>query len=130
MSTQSNKEVVIRYFDQRWNHNNLAVCDELLGPEANVEAAKAYVRAAREVLGDIKGTFLDTVAEGDQVALHWHLEAIHIGEILGVPATGKPIAYSGIALLRLADGKIIDDITYFDNLQILEQIGGPVPAHS
>jgi predicted ester cyclase len=124
MSAQSNKAVVLRYFDERWNQNNLAICDELLAPGADIEGAKEYVRSLRESFGSIKVTFPDILAEGDQVALHWRAEAIHIGELLGVPATGKAVTYSGIALLRLVDGKIVEDIAYWDNLAILEQIGG------
>lgn len=129
MAGLSNKEVVVRYFDERWNHNNLSVCDELLAPGVDVEAAKEYVRAVRAGLGSIRLTFPDILADGDQVALHWRVEAIHIGEFLGVPATGKSVKYSGIALLRLVDGKIVEDIAYWDNLEILEQLGA-VPALS
>ncbi|MFN8470444.1 MAG: ester cyclase [Caldilineaceae bacterium] len=129
MSSQSNKDVVIRYFDERWNQNNLAVCDELLAPGVDIEAAKEYVRAVSASLGSMRLTFPDILADGDQVALHWRVEAIHIGEFLGVPPTGKPVAYSGIALLRLVDGKIVEDIAYWDNLAILEQLGA-VPAPS
>ena len=126
MSAQSNKDVVLRYFDERWNQNNLAVCDELLAPGVDSEAAKGYVRALRESFGSIKVTFPDIVAEDDRVALHWRAEAVHIGELLEVPATGKLVTYAGIALLRLVDGKIVEDIAYWDNLAILEQIGGAV----
>jgi hypothetical protein len=31
MSTVENKALAFRYFDQRWNHNNDAVIDELVG---------------------------------------------------------------------------------------------------
>ncbi len=123
MSSQSNKGVVLRHFDERWNQNTLAVCDELLAPGVDIEAAKEYVRSVSASLGSIRLTFPDILADGDQVALHWRVEAIHTGEFLGLPPTGKPLTYSGIALLRLVDGKIVEDIAYWDNLAILEQLG-------
>jgi len=68
-------------------------------------------------------TILDLLAEGNQVAIHWRVEGTHQGDYLGVAATSKPVTYQGIALLRVEDGKIVDDIAYWDNLSILQQIG-------
>ena len=45
------------------------------------------------------------------------------GSLLLTKATGKQAAYQGIALLRIADGKIVEDIAYWDNLSILQQLG-------
>jgi predicted ester cyclase len=73
--------------------------------------------------GNMRFTILDIIAEGDQVALHWRIDATHQGDYLGVAATGKQVTYQGIALLRIADGKIVEDIAYWDNLSILEQLG-------
>jgi predicted ester cyclase len=45
-----------------------------------------------------------------------------------VAATGKQVTFQGIALLRITDGKIVDDVAYWDNQSILEQIGAVPPA--
>jgi predicted ester cyclase len=55
--------------------------------------------------------------------VHWRVDATHQGDYLGVAATGKQVTYQGIALLRIADGKIVEDIAYWDNLSILQQLG-------
>jgi steroid delta-isomerase-like uncharacterized protein len=122
MSIEENKEIVRRYFDERWNHNNLDICDELLAP-GDIEAAKEFVRSFHATFGDLRLTILDLLAEGNQVAAHWRIEGTHQGDYLGVPATGKPVTYQGIALLRIENGKIVDDIAYWDNLSILQQVG-------
>ena len=52
------------------------------------------------------------MAEDDQVVLLWTVTGVHQGEYDGVPPTGRMITFRGLALLRVADGRIIDDITF------------------
>ena len=129
MSTTTNKELVRRFFDERWNHGNLDVCDEMLASSFDIQGAKAWTRSVYATFGNINLTILDLLAEGEQIALHWRLTATHQGDYLGVAATGKPVTYQGIALLRIVDDKIVDDLAYWDNLLILQQLGATsVPA--
>jgi predicted ester cyclase len=121
MSITENKELVRRYFDERWNHGNPGICDELLAPK-DIQEHKEWLRSRYATFGNIQLTILDLLAEDDQVAVHWRFTATHQGDYLGIAATGKPVTYQGIALLRIADGKIVDDIAYWDNLAILQQL--------
>jgi steroid delta-isomerase-like uncharacterized protein len=128
MSTAENKAIVRRYFDERWNHGNLDVIDELVAPSQDIEQAKAWVRAEFAAFGNIRLTILDMVAEGDQVVLRWRVDATHHGDYLGIAATGKPVSYEGVAWLRILDGKIAEDQPFWDNLDILRQLGAsPIP---
>lgn len=128
MTTTENKELVRRYFDERWNHGNPDICDELLDPSSDIPGAKEWLRSMYAAWGNIELTILDLLAEDDQVAIHWRWAATHQGEYLGVPATGKPVANRGIALLRVSNGKIVDDVAYWDNLSILQQLGAGASA--
>ena len=128
MSTAENKELVRRYFDERWNHGSLDVCDELLSSRMDIEEQKEFVRTQHAALGNLHLTILDLLAEGDQVAIHWRIDGTHKGDFLGVAATGKPVTFQGIALLCVTDGKIMDDIAYWDNQSILEQLGAVPPT--
>jgi steroid delta-isomerase-like uncharacterized protein len=128
MSTAENKEIVRRYFDERWNRGSLDVCDELLASSMDIEEQKKFVRAQHAALGNLHLTILDLLAEGDQVAIHWRIEGTHKGDFLGVAATGKPVTFQGIALLRITDGKIVNDVAYWDNQSILEQLGAVPPT--
>jgi predicted ester cyclase len=123
VSTENNKELVRRFFDERWNHGNLDVYDELLAPSLDIAGAKEWARSMHATFGNIELTILDLLAEGDQVAVHWRFAATHQGDYLGVAATGKHVTYQGIALLRITDGKIVEDQAYWDNLSILQQFG-------
>lgn len=123
MSTAENKELVRRYFDERWNHGSLNVCDELLSSSMDIEEQKEFVRAQLAALGNLRLTILNLLAEGDQVAIHWRIDGTHEGDFLGVAATGKLVTFQGIAWLRIVDGKIVEDTVYWDKLSILQQLG-------
>ena len=56
MSTDENKALAFRYFDQRWNHNNDAVIDELLGAGMSPEDEKAHLKATHSAFGNIEFT--------------------------------------------------------------------------
>ena len=124
MSVEENKELVRRYFDQRWNHGNFDICDEMLAPPMDSQAQKTWgLNFYNTFGGDMQLTVRDILAEGDQVMIHWENSGTHQGEYLGVSATGKQVTLEGIALLRIADGKIVSDVPYWDNLSILQQLG-------
>jgi predicted ester cyclase len=124
------KAVVVRYFEDVWNARQLAVIDELLRPnflghERN--AADTFGRIGMHGVAetffqrfpDAVFTILDTVAEGDQVMLHLRLEGTH-------QETGRPIVMSGMALFRVVDGGIAECWSNYDELGMLQQLGGRV----
>lgn len=123
MSTQENKELVRRYYDERWNHGNFDVYDEMLAPHLDIKGAKEWARSMYATFGNLRFTILDMIAEDDRVAMHWRVDATHQGDYLSVAATGRPVTFQGIALLRIVDGKIVEDIGYWDDLSILQQLG-------
>lgn len=123
MSTEENKELVRRFFDERWNQGNFDVYDEMLGPGFDINGEKEWARSMYATFANGQFTILDIIAEGDQVALHWRVDATHQGDYLGVAATGKPVTFQGMTLLRIANGKIVEDVAYWDDLTILKQIG-------
>ena len=57
------------------------------------------------------------------VATRWSITATHDREAFGVPATGKRVAAEGMNFYRLADGRITDVWTQFDQLGLLQQLG-------
>jgi predicted ester cyclase len=93
MSVDGNKELVRRYFDERWNGKNSAVIDELLSPSLGIEEAKAYVDSVHAAIGGIQMTMEDLIAENDQVVVPWSITGVHQGEYLGVVPTGQRVTF-------------------------------------
>ena len=52
----------------------------------------------------------------------------HQGDLMGIPPSGRPIAFDVIDILRLKDGKITDHWNVVDQLGLMRQIGAsPTP---
>jgi steroid delta-isomerase-like uncharacterized protein len=86
----------------------------------------AYLRLAREHLAAITETRIvvhDQMSEGDRVASRWTLTGRHTGDLLDVPATGVAVAFDGIDLHRLVDGRIAEEWTSWDAAGLMQQIG-------
>ena len=74
-----------------------------------VEALKAVITAFRTSFPDLHFTVEEIIAEGDKVAYRWTSHGTHQGEYEGIAPTGKPITATGITILRIVDGKVVED---------------------
>jgi steroid delta-isomerase-like uncharacterized protein len=101
-----------------------------LGPEPLDQAAnRAFYEAMWAAFPGIQLTIDDTIAEGDRLAVRFHLDGEHQGEFMGVPATGRTIVLSGQTVLRFRDGRIVERWTTADLLGLMMQLGAiPAPA--
>jgi hypothetical protein len=59
MSTEENKELVRRFFDERWNHGNFDVYDEMLAPGLDIKSEKEWARSMYATFGNLRFTILD-----------------------------------------------------------------------
>jgi len=109
MSTESNKDIVLRYFLESHNEPyNLDVMDELCSPEY-AEEHKRWQRMERAAFPDKHFTIEDVVAEHDRALLRWTIRGTHVGEFwtpvgMAFP-TGNQITLTTMVLFRVADGK-------------------------
>ena len=75
---------------------------------------------------NIKMTEEQFIAEGDRVVGRFVAQATHGGEFMGVAATGNQVTFSGINIMRVAEGKIVEHWVNYDTMGIMQQIGaGP-----
>ena len=65
----------------------------------------------------------DVMADGDKVALRWHAEGTHRGELPGLAPTGKRASATGITIYQWRDGKVVEAWTQWDNLGLARQLG-------
>ena len=68
----------------------------------------------------------DLIAEGEKVVLRWTFRGTNLGELptLGLPATGKQVAFSGMSLYRVVNGMFTEIWEGYDRLTLLQQLGG------
>jgi steroid delta-isomerase-like uncharacterized protein len=81
-------------------------------------------------VSDAQASIEDVFESGDKAVVRLRLTGTHDGELMGVPATGRSIAFELVNIVRFDDeGKITERATVADFLSLLQQIGAiPVPA--
>jgi len=134
MTIQENKNIA-RRFIQIWGKGNLDIIDELAAPSISVQypVMPQIIRGTqmlRKVMEGFRSAFPDSgiiieeeIAEDDKVVIRWSFSGTHQGSLLGIPATGKKVNWTGITIYRIVDGKIIEEKGEEDFLGFFRQIG-------
>ena len=113
MSVEENRSLVQRYITEVWNAGSLDVLDEIYDPHftkfGGIPALKESVEGSRTSFPDLHFEIEDVVAEDDKIAYRWIARGTHDGEYDGIAPTGNLIMLTGITLLRITNGRIVDD---------------------
>ena len=138
MSTEENKAIVLRHYEEL-NKGNVDIVDELYAPDfvgyitglpepvRGRQAQKSLVAAFFTAFPNLHETAEELIAEGDKVVIRESYRGTHKGDFLGIPPTGKQVAFTSIDIYRIADGKIVEVWSQIDLLSVLQQLG-VVPA--
>lgn len=92
---------------------------DLYGPEGVL----LDVIETRASFPDLHVTLDELLADGDRVVRRFTLRGTQQGAFMDVPATGRPVAVSGIGIDRLADGKLVETWISLDIFGLLSQLG-------
>jgi predicted ester cyclase len=100
-------------------------------PHRGREDIKAFMTDFHEAFPDLNfWGAADLVAEGDYVVGRWEGGGTHTGPafsdfLIGSlpPATGRIMRFTGTTVLRLKDGKIVEEIGLDDGVTALQQLG-------
>lgn len=135
--SEENKQLIRRWFEEVWNKGRPEVIDELFAEDgiahglADEPGAPLYGPAAfkefhkkfRGAFPDIVVTVEDTISEGDLVAARGRVRAVHAGDDLGFAATQKPMEITGISIVRIKGGQIVEAWNNFDFMSMFRQLG-------
>lgn len=84
---------------------------------------KQLVSVFRKAFPDVQFSIEDQIAEGDKVATRWTSRSTHKGEFMGIPPSGKAVVITGISIIQVAAGKIIESWNNWDRMGMMQQIG-------
>ncbi|HEY2973483.1 MAG TPA: ester cyclase [Pyrinomonadaceae bacterium] len=133
----ANKALVRRWFEEVWNKGRAEVIAEMFAADGIAHGLsddpgnplkgpgdfKPFHETFRGAFPDIEVIVEDTIAEGDRVAARCSVRGKHAGDHLGVAATNAPVDFSGISIVRIKDGKIVEAWNNFDFMKMNQQIG-------
>jgi predicted ester cyclase len=140
MSNQQYKTIVRRVDEEAFSaRGDLSVVDEFVSENLVNHTAPPHMQQGRENLKqlaqlwrsafpDLVVTVDDIVTEGDLVAVAWTGGGTHLGDLFGIPPTGKRGIMSGIEFNRIQDGQIVERWGNNDQLGLFVQLGlAPAP---
>jgi steroid delta-isomerase-like uncharacterized protein len=132
MNMKEIKAVSRRLIEDVFNQGRYDKIDDLLardfvvhsgGTEQGREEFADMIRAYRGGLPDYLCTIDDQIAEGDRVVTRWTVRGTQTAELIGVPATGRRVILTGVAIDRVADGKIVETWLEADIHRMLQDLG-------
>jgi hypothetical protein len=92
--------------------------------EANgAPGVKNVFATLHEAFPDLHISIEDLIAEGDKVVTRERITGTHRGNYMGLPATGKKVAYNEIIIARFANGRIVETWGVVDVLSLMKQLG-------
>jgi len=154
MSTENNKAIARRLYEEVWNTGNVAALEELIAPnivlhfdypadipepaenQPGLEAIKHFVSKLRTTFLDYHCTVGLQVAEGNLVVTRGTARGTHQGlywdlTFQGFAPTEKQVTWTETAIDRIVDGKIVENWVNEDALGRLQQIGAlPTPGQA
>jgi steroid delta-isomerase-like uncharacterized protein len=133
MST--NKEIVHRYMDDCWNLGKLDELRELVTEncahhdsvfpslQPGVENLRRHIAMCRNGFPDCKFTIDDTIAERNEVVIHWTVTGTHKGQFLSMLPTNRKVTVTGTSIFRIEGGKIAEQWADWNLMTMMEQLG-------
>ncbi len=127
------KALVRRYYSEVWNQWSSPALEELISPDITFRGSigtavngiaqfRHYVSKIRAAFPDFHNQIEELIAEDEKVAARLTYTGTHRGELLGFPATGNKIIYSGIAIFEFAGSKIIKGYVLGDTETLKRQL--------
>ena len=93
-------------------------------PPMGLDGHKQFTAAFYAGFPDLAHTIEEVIAEGDRVAMTIRFTGTNTESFMGNPPSGKPIDFEGLVLMRIASGKVAELHGQFDQMGVLQQIGG------
>jgi steroid delta-isomerase-like uncharacterized protein len=135
--SEENKELVRRWFEEVWNQGRAEAIDELFDengiahglsedparPITGPREFRPFHTMFREAMPNMIVVVEDLVAEDDKVAARCSVRGKHEGEFLGRAATGAPVEFTGITIVRIYNGKIVEAWNNYDFMTMNRQVG-------
>lgn len=135
--SEENKALMRRWFEEVWNNGRASAIDELFAEDglayglADEQGGaikgppefKLFHGKFRGAFPDISVVVEDILADGDKLAARISVRGRHTGDHLGVAASQAAVDFTGMVMVRIKDGKIVEAWNNIDFLTMSQQIG-------
>jgi predicted ester cyclase len=127
-----NESVVRRFFEELWNAGDLAVVDDIVAPHHvhhigddvrhGPEGVRQMASHLREAFPDLHFVLEDVLSDADRVAVRWTATGTQTGPFLDLEPTGRQARWTGMDMVRLHDGQLVELWANPDGAALWEQL--------
>jgi predicted ester cyclase len=119
----NNLAIARQYIEQVLGKGNMAIADEIIDPNMVYHTSfakgslhgrdlfKQAISGLHQAFSHVNLTIEDafTSADGERVVIRFNAPATHSGEMMGLAPTGKQINMVETHVIRLRNGKVVED---------------------
>jgi len=133
------KKLITNLHEIIWNQGTLAAVDTIVSEAYTIfkDAGDAWegltldrdtyrkrVLYSRNAFPDLIFKIETMVHEKDLVAVIWKAKGTHLGNLTGLPATGKKLSFEGQTVYKIVDGLVAGHWQTVDRLGFIQQLRG------
>ena len=135
MSQENIEHIAHLWYEVMWSKPDPNIADEIVDPnyapewihidKKGPEQIKHEIKYFRSVFPDLKYEIVETAAFSDRVWIRYKARGTQQGSAWGFPPTGKTVEFSGVTILYIKNGKVIDRwgaFSFYDILADLELV--------
>ena len=131
----ANKQLVRRLYEEGFNEGDLDAVDEIVSPDVvthnpiildaptGADSVRGGIEMIRRSFPDVHVEILDTVAEGDRVAVFVRMSGTNEGDYRRGGATGREGSLRAFFIWRVEDGWLAESWGCADRFEMLQQLG-------
>ena len=132
----SNKQLARRWFEEVWNHRDAAAIQRMASADCVVhglgdqgedviglDGFRFFHQKFLGAFNDLRVTIEDLLEEDDRVAIRWRATGTMTGDGLGLKPTGKTMTITGMSIVRVWNGQLVEGWNNFDLLGMHQQLG-------
>jgi steroid delta-isomerase-like uncharacterized protein len=130
--TEAERNLGNRWFEEVWNKQRRDAVAELLTPDAVLhdgatdstgpEGFYPFFDRMQSAISEMGVTVHDSMVDRDLVCVRWSCTGRHTGDGLSIPSTGKSFHVTGLSMLRVANGKLVEGWQNWDMLGLMQQL--------
>jgi predicted ester cyclase len=131
---ERNKAITRRTFEEIFPACDVEALAEIVDPDVvsrgrrpdephGFEGVKQTMLWLATVFSDQRWDVHEVIGDGDLVAVHMTHHGRHTGDLMGIPPTGREVAYQYVHFLRYRDGRAIEQWSVRDEMTLMRQLG-------
>jgi predicted ester cyclase len=143
--TERNKATARRIWEEVFPATDLEGLASAVAPDSldhsarpdeprGIEGVKRTMLWLASVFSDQRWEITQVIGEGDLVAVHGTYHGRHTGDLMGIPPTGREVAFEYVHIVRFRDGLAAEHWSVRDDSTLMRQLGvvpeRTAPAHA